>query len=199
MNAAAEGSPIADTIAVLGHSYRFDPGSGRVYVVAASTVNVYQMNAAGALAPLADLACGFTPPAGTTAAPNSVAIANGIVAVAYEIEVTASGAQQPGRVGFFEAASGAFLNSVEVGHLPDMLTFAADGTKVLVANEGEPNSYGQANSFDPEGSVSIIDLAGGVASAKPANWSAEGAVVRPFSSSSAPSKLVPLPAPLTYR
>jgi hypothetical protein len=36
---------------------------------------------------------------------------------------------------------------------------------VLVANEGEPNSYGQANSFDPEGSVSIIDLSAGVAAA----------------------------------
>jgi hypothetical protein len=32
-------------------------------------------------------------------------------------------------------------------------------------NEGEPNSYGQANSFDPEGSVSVINIAGGVASA----------------------------------
>jgi Ca2+-binding RTX toxin-like protein len=45
------------------------------------------------------------------------------------------------------------------------LTFTPDGTKVLVANEGEPNSYGQANSVDPEGSVSIINLAGGVAAA----------------------------------
>jgi hypothetical protein len=143
----------------------FDPGSSRLYVVAASTVNAYQMNASGALAPLADLAPGFTPPAGATAAPNSVAIANGIVAVAYEIEDSATGAQQPGRVSFFAAATGAFLNSVAVGYLPDMLTFTPDGTKVLVANEGEPNSYGQANSFDPEGSVSIIDLAGGVASA----------------------------------
>ncbi len=143
----------------------FDPASGRLYVVAASTVNVYQMNAAGALAPLADLAPGFTPPGGTTAAPNSVAIANGIVAVAYEIEDSVSGAQQPGRVSFFNAADGSFLNSVAVGHLPDMLTFTPDGKKVLVANEGEPNSYGLANSFDPEGSVSIIDLSAGVASA----------------------------------
>ncbi|OYD92130.1 hypothetical protein CDG76_25415 [Nostoc sp. 'Peltigera membranacea cyanobiont' 210A] len=46
-----------------------------------------------------------------------------------------------------------------------MLTFTPDGTKVLVANEGEPNSYGQPNSVDPEGSVSIINIAGGVANA----------------------------------
>ncbi|MBD2038543.1 choice-of-anchor I family protein [Leptolyngbya sp. FACHB-321] len=52
-----------------------------------------------------------------------------------------------------------------------MLTFTPDGTKVLVANEGEPNSYGQAISGDPEGSVSVIDLAGGVASATVRNAS----------------------------
>ncbi|MBN3876121.1 MAG: putative Ig domain-containing protein [Nostoc sp. JL23] len=46
-----------------------------------------------------------------------------------------------------------------------MLTFTPDGTKVLVANEGEPNSYGQVNLVDPEGSVSIIDISGGVANA----------------------------------
>jgi predicted extracellular nuclease len=143
----------------------FDPASGRLYVVAASTVNVYQMNAAGALAPLANLAPGFTPPAGTIAAPNSVAIANGIVAVAYDIRDNASLAHQPGRVSFFDAATAAFLYEVEVGHLPDMLTFTPDGKKVLVANEGEPNSYGRANSFDPEGAVSIIDLSSGVTAA----------------------------------
>ncbi len=143
----------------------FDPGSGRLYVVAASTVNVYQMAATGQLTPLPNLAPGFTPLAGTTAAPNSVAIANGLVAVAYGIRDDATGANVPGRVGFFDAATGTFLGAVEVGHLPDMLTFTPDGMKVLVANEGEPNSYGRPESFDPEGSISIIDLAGGVAAA----------------------------------
>ena len=39
-----------------------------------------------------------------------------------------------------------------------MLTYTPDGKYLLVANEGEPNSYNQPDSVDPEGSVSIIDL-----------------------------------------
>ncbi len=143
----------------------FDPGSDRVYVVAGSTVNVYQMDGSGALASLGSLAPGFVVPPGLSAAPNSVAIKGGLVAVAYELKDSTSGAHQNGRVSFFNAADGSFVNSVEVGALPDMLIFTPDGLKLLVANEGEPNSYGQPNSFDPEGSVSIVDLAGGAAAA----------------------------------
>lgn len=92
---------------------------------------------------------------------NSVAVKNGIVAVAIE----SNPKQAPGKVVFFNT-DGTFLKSVTVGALPDMLTFSPDGTKLLVANEGEPNdSY----TNDAEGSVSIIDLSGGVASLTQAN------------------------------
>ncbi|MBF2026416.1 MAG: choice-of-anchor I family protein [Oscillatoriales cyanobacterium C42_A2020_001] len=91
---------------------------------------------------------------------NSVAISNGLVAVA----VQAAPATNPGSVVFFDANS-TFLGQVTVGALPDMLTFTPDGKKILVANEGEPSSYGQLNSIDPVGSVSIIDLTNGVAGA----------------------------------
>ncbi|MEM8501907.1 MAG: choice-of-anchor I family protein [Cyanobacteria bacterium P01_D01_bin.1] len=42
-----------------------------------------------------------------------------------------------------------------VGALPDMVTFTPDGSKVLVANEAEPD-----DGIDPDGSISIIDVSG---------------------------------------
>jgi YVTN family beta-propeller protein len=92
---------------------------------------------------------------------NSVAVANGILAVA----IGAAPKTDPGRVAFYDAATLAPLGSVPVGANPDNVAFTPDGTKLLVANEGEPNSYNQADSVDPEGSVSVIDLSGGVAGA----------------------------------
>lgn len=93
-------------------------------------------------------------------AANSVAVSNGIVAVAVEADPPTN----PGQVVFLDA-NGTFQKAVEVGALPDMLTFTPDGQKVLVANEAEPSSYSQSDSVDPVGSVSIIDLAKGVTNA----------------------------------
>ena len=86
---------------------------------------------------------------------NSVDIHEGVVAVAIEPDPN----QNPGRVAFYDAA-GVLLSDVQVGSLPDMLTFTPDGSKVVVANEGEPDGY-CAGGVDPEGSVSIIDLSEG--------------------------------------
>ncbi|MFN6275232.1 MAG: choice-of-anchor I family protein [Microcystis sp.] len=83
---------------------------------------------------------------------NSVAIKNGIVALAME----ANPITNNGSVVFFDT-NGVFQSQVTVGALPDMLTFTPDGNRVLVANEGEP-----ANGVNPDGSVSIIDLSAGV-------------------------------------
>ncbi len=87
---------------------------------------------------------------------NSVAVRDGIVAVA----VTAAPKTALGQVVFFDRDLN-FLNSVTVGALPDMLTFSPNGQWVLVANEGEPENYLEGH-VDPEGSVSIIDMRGGV-------------------------------------
>jgi len=85
----------------------------------------------------------------------SVAVKNGIIAVA---SPNRSNVQQNGSVVFFDI-DGNFIKQVNVGVLPDMITFTPDGTKVMTANEGEPND---AYTVDPEGSISIIDITGGI-------------------------------------
>ncbi len=89
--------------------------------------------------------------------PNSVAVNNGVIAVAME----ASTKTEPGTVVLFSTA-GVLLNQLTVGAQPDSLTFTPDGLKVLVANEAEPNV---GDTINPAGSVSIINLATGVAAA----------------------------------
>lgn len=84
----------------------------------------------------------------------SVSALDGIVAVAVKGED-----QENGTVVFIDT-EGNILSSVTVGSLPDMLTFTPDGTKVVVANEGEPNDE---YTIDPEGAIAIIDMTNGVA------------------------------------
>jgi 2',3'-cyclic-nucleotide 2'-phosphodiesterase/3'-nucleotidase/5'-nucleotidase len=93
---------------------------------------------------------------------NSVAVYEGLLAVAVE----SGEAGVDGTVVFLNASDGTVLNAITVGDLPDMLTFTPDGTKVVVANEGEPNDD---YSVDPEGSISIIDLSNGVENAVETN------------------------------
>jgi hypothetical protein len=73
-----------------------------------------------------------------------------------------------GYVVFLNAATGTLLGSTPVGAVPDHIAFTPDGTKLLVANEGELD----ADNGDPTivipgdttvGSVSIIDISSGVA------------------------------------
>jgi len=135
------------------------PGSQRLFVVnaQANTVDVL------------DISNPATPTLITTieaadfgGAANSVAVSGDLVAVAVE----AAPKQQPGKVLFLDPNTLAVISSVNVGALPDMVTFTPDGKYVLTANEGEPD----ANYLvDPEGSVSIIDVSGSAAGLTQAN------------------------------
>jgi hypothetical protein len=127
----------------------FDPASKRLFVVNSviGTVDVLDLTA-----PATPRKVGTIDIAALGASVNSVAVSDGLVALAIEAAPKTS----PGIVAFFNAASLARLGQVTVGALPDMLTFTPDGRTVLVANEGEPNSYGAVDSVDPEGSVSVI-------------------------------------------
>lgn len=86
-------------------------------------------------------------------AANSIAVFDDNLAVAIE----ANDPQMPGRVALFDTNTLLNTRFVQVGALPDMVTFTPDGSKILVANEGEPNDD---YSIDPEGSISIIEVDG---------------------------------------
>jgi DNA-binding beta-propeller fold protein YncE len=129
----------------------FDPASKRLFVVngANGTVDVLDLSN-----PATPYLIGTISVAAFGAGVNSVAVHDGLVALAVE----AGPKTDPGVVALYKAADLSLLQLVPVGALPDMLTFTPDGKYLLVANEGEPNSYGQADSVDPEGSVSVIKV-----------------------------------------
>jgi DNA-binding beta-propeller fold protein YncE len=133
----------------------YDPANQRLFVVNANnaTVDVLDINdpALPTLMSTIDASAEGGPA-------NSVAVYGNLVAVAIEASVK----QDNGKVVFYNTTDLNKVGEVTVGALPDMVTFTRDGQAVLVANEGEPSDD---YSNDPEGSVSIIDLSNGVASA----------------------------------
>nr|WP_063817909.1 choice-of-anchor I family protein [Herbidospora sakaeratensis] len=134
----------------------FDAGASEITAYDAKTRRVFVVNAQDGTVDVLDIRDPRAPKkVGTLQTPgaNSVAVKNGLIAVAQQ----ADDKTKPGTVGFFSATTLKKLRSVTVGALPDMLTFTPDGSKVLVANEGEPAGYCEGD-VDPEGSISIVDV-----------------------------------------
>jgi DNA-binding beta-propeller fold protein YncE len=157
--ARAGAAPAPVALRLLG-SYVSGLGEGAAETVAYDRGRIFVTNAASNTLDLVDVTNPAAPrlvrrldlaPFG--AGPNSVAVHDGLVAVAVEAAPKTS----PGAVVVFDR-DGDRIDTVRVGALPDMLTFTPDGRHLLVANEGEPNSYNQPDSVDPEGTVSIIDV-----------------------------------------
>jgi hypothetical protein len=144
----------------------YDPGTKRVYSVNLQDSQVDVLDISDPAHPTA-LAPIDVSQWGTQA--NSVDAHDGVVAIAIEANPKTS----PGFV-LFTTPSGDFLSIVNAGALPDMLTYTPNGQYVLVANEGEPNSYGQSDSVDPEGSVSIIDMRNGASNLTQADVTTAG-------------------------
>lgn len=151
-----------------GEIAAFDPASNRFFVTnsASQSLSVYQMSATGSTVFVQSIPLGGLP--------NSVAVKNGLVAAAVE----GANGQADGFVKFFDAATGAANGTaVTVGAMPDMIVFTPDGSKVLTANEGEADTA--TGLINPEGSVSIVDVASRIAvTASFAPWNGQKAALQ---------------------
>ncbi|HEX8327387.1 MAG TPA: choice-of-anchor I family protein [Hymenobacter sp.] len=134
-----------------------DPSTQRLYVANSigGKLDILNFATPGSITPVASI--NMTPYGNI----NSVAVRNGLVACAVEGATT----QDIGKIVFFDQA-GTFIKQVTAGALPDMVTFSPDGRYVITANEGEPNA---TYTNDPVGSVTVVDVSGGIAALTQAN------------------------------
>ncbi len=166
--AVQAGSAAAITISYAGTYATGDPGaSAEISAYDTATRRLFVTNSLDRTLEVIDLSNPAAPvkintiPLGGD--PTHVSVKNGVVAVGVVAAVTTN----PGTVQLYNAADWGFgapvtpaIATVTVGALPDMVAFTPDGTRILVANEGEATL-----TANPEGSVSIIDISGGAASA----------------------------------
>jgi hypothetical protein len=134
----------------------YDPLTRRVFVVNAAATSVDVLDVADPTQPtkIATIDAGSL---GDSA--NSVAVKNGLVAVAIQADVKTD----PGLVAVYDSSTLALLKTFPAGALPDMLAFSPAGDSILVANEGEPNDV---YTIDPEGSLTLVDLSHGLDAAQ---------------------------------
>ncbi|MFC8076362.1 choice-of-anchor I family protein [Streptomyces sp. NPDC057307] len=143
-------------------SGKYDEGGAEITAYDARTRRVFTINAQAGTVDILDIRNPAEPRrTGQLATPgaNSVSVHDGLVAVAQQ----AGAKTDRGTVSFFRASDGRKLKEVRVGALPDMVTFTPEGDRVVVANEGEPDSYcppggEEPAGTDPVGSISVIDL-----------------------------------------
>jgi len=154
----SNGAAGTNSAEIVGH----DPASQRLFIANSIGAKIDIVNFSNPAAATLISSVSVTPYGNI----NSIAVKNGIVAAAIENTVP----ELPGKVVFFDI-SGNFISQVDAGAMPDMITFNNAGTKVLTANEGQPRTD---YVVDPEGSVTIVDISGGVAALTQANVSTAG-------------------------
>lgn len=127
----------------------FDPLTKRLFVVnngAVNKIDVIDFSNPAAMTVIKSIS--MTPYGGAV---NSVAVFDGKLAAAIE----SVDKQANGKVAVFKTDDYSEVKVIDVGALPDMITYSNDGKFIITANEGEPND---TYTNDPVGSVSIISV-----------------------------------------
>ena len=91
----------------------------------------------------------------------TLAITGNLMAIAVQAKVKTD----LGVVAFYKLdaqGNATYLKKVTVGSLPDGMAFSPDGSKLVVANEGELSVTFATDGIDPVGSISIIAVANGM-------------------------------------
>lgn len=151
------GAPLSSIVLGGAEIPAYDPASQRGFASSGDGIQVVDLSdpmAPVALPVIDMLALGFD-----SNDLSSISLYDGVLAVG----IINSPKTEAGDLAFIEAATGALLGSVKVGPNPDAVTFTPDGSKVLVANEGE--LVGQVADDTAMGSVSIVDVSAGYANA----------------------------------
>lgn len=135
----------------------FDPGSERLFVTCNAGLQIIDLSDPSAPVLVTTINLSAAPYNAVSNDVTSVAVHGGVVAAT----TVNANKEANGSVVFMNAANAeaaqGHLSTVTVGRHPDMVTFTPNGSKALVANEGEYlNSDGGPG--DTPGSVSIIDV-----------------------------------------
>ena len=135
----------------------FDPSTNRLFVVnnylvpnSTSTINKIDVIDFKDPAKMAVISSISMAPYG--GAVNSLSVYDGKLAAAIE----STDKQANGKVVVFKTSDYSEVKVINVGALPDMITYSPDGKYLLTANEGEPNA---TYTNDPSGTISIISVA----------------------------------------
>lgn len=130
----------------------YDAATRRLFVTNGATDRIDVLDVADPDAPALAFSIDVSPYGGSL---TSVAVRNGLLAAA----LPAADGTQAGAIALFDTA-GQHLRTFPAGVLPDHVSFSPDGRYLMSADEGEP-----VDAVDPPGSVTIVDLAAGIAQA----------------------------------
>ena len=149
-----------------GEITAFDPGTDRLFVTSSGT-NVHRINIFDLSNPSAPSALGTVDFSTTFGLATAM---SGLSSVAVDplgrfgvaTLIPAANTTTLGKVGFFNLSNGSLLGTADVGYHPDSVSFSADGSRLVIVNEGEFNPSATTNptAANAPGSISVFNVAG---------------------------------------